>query len=192
MTRTWERNSETINGLWPHCQWTDEEIDLWHADLSGLDQDVLFEAIREVKRSRDSLYPQLAWIHAAYRPLIAAKRAADRTARAAAEPAFAGDRLEIDPAESRRLAGLIAARIEAAGPGDVDGILETIREHIDQIDAPVVSRLAWRASAKRRGIDAGAARPNAVPVEIQESGEDFEDVRRKALSQLRAAHDHKT
>lgn len=185
MTRTWERNSETINGLWPHCQWTDEEIDLWHADLSGLDQDVLFQAIREVKRSRDSLYPQLAWIHAAYRPLIAAKRAADRTARAAAEPAFAGDRLEIDPAESRRIAGLITARIESAGPGDVDGILETIREHVDQLDAAVASRLAWRAAAKRRGADSGAARPNAVPVAIQESGEDFEDVRRKALAQLR-------
>lgn len=185
MTRTWERNSETINGLWPHCQWTDEEIDLWHADLSGLDQDVLFEAIREVKRSRDSLYPQLAWIHAAYRPLITAKRAADRTARAAAEPAFPGDRLEIDPGESRRIAALITARIEAAGPGDVNGILETIREHVDQLDAAVACRLAWRAAAKRHGTDAGATRPNAGPVAIEQCREEFEGVRRKALDELR-------
>lgn len=185
MMRTWQKNSDTINGLWPHCQWTDEEIDLWHADLSGLDQDVLFEAIREVKRSRDSLYPQLAWIHAAYRPLIAAKRAADRTARAAAEPAFAGDRLEIDPAESRRIAGMITNMIEAAGPGDVDGILATIREHVDQLDAAVASRLAWRAAMKRRGIEAPAIRPNPIPAAIQESRADFEEIRRKALAQLR-------
>ena len=74
MTRTWEDNCKAINGLWPHCEWTDEQRSLWRDDLSHLDQDVLHEALREVKRTHDSLYPQLPWVIEAYRSIVAAPR----------------------------------------------------------------------------------------------------------------------
>lgn len=167
MTRTWQQNSDAINGLWPQCQWTDEEIDLWRSDLSGLDQDVLFEAIREVKRSRESLYPQLVWVHAAYRTLAAARRTAEKAA-AIREPAFAGDRLEIDPAESRRLAAEIGAEIEAAGPGDVDAILERINANVDRMDAVAAARLAWRAGRRRQVA-------GTVPYTSHAAGREFVD-----------------
>jgi hypothetical protein len=169
MTRTWQQNSDAINGLWPQCQWTDEEIDLWREDLSGLDQNLLFEALREVKRSKESLYPQLVWVHQAYRKLSADRLEAARHAAPKA-PAFSGDRLEIDPAESRRLAAEIAAEIDAALPGDVDAILAKITSLTDRMDAVAASRLAWRASARR----------NATPDTVRAapaSGRGFVDAR---------------
>lgn len=186
-TRTWQQNSDAINGLWPQCQWTDEEIDLWRSDLSGLDQDVLFEAIREVKRSKESLYPQLVWVLTAYRTLSAARRAADRLA-APREPAYTGDRLEIDPAESRRLAAEIAAEIDAAGPGDVDAILAKIDAATDRMDAIAAARLAWRASARRNAtpdsIRAVPARGRGIADAMRVEPEP--DVERRREDQLRA------
>ena len=186
MSRTWQQNSDAINGLWPHCQWTDEEIDLWRSDLSGLDQDVLFEAVREVKRSRDTLYPQLAWIHDAYRTLRAAQRSAQRLARPA-EPAFSGDRLEIDQEESRRLASEIAEEIEAAEPGHVDAIQAKIMASVDRMDASVAARLAWRAGAKRVAAQATAAAETGPSLRIADDREGFEDARAEQLRQLRGA-----
>lgn len=182
MNRTWQANSDTINGLWPQCQWTDEEIDLWRSDLAGLDQDVLFEAIREVKRSKESLYPQLVWIHAAYRTLFAAKRAAERTATAA-EPAFTGDKLTIDPAESRRLADEIAREIDAAGPDDFQAIEDKIAENTDRMDALVAARLSWRCSARR--VHGGrSSRGSDAPIRVAEIESDDEFEARRA-AQLR-------
>jgi hypothetical protein len=187
MTRTWEQNSDAINGLWPHCQWTDEEIELWRSDLSALDQDVLFEAIREVKRSREALYPQLVWIHAAYRTLNAAKRSAERAARPNT-PAFCGDRLEIDPHENRRLSAEISAEIERATPADVDGIVKKIHEHTDRMDAATACRLVWRACAKRRGHSqtqpAAGDRERAARQTFTVIGTD-DDIERRREEQLR-------
>lgn len=183
MKRTWGQNSDTINGLWPHCQWTDEEIDLWHADLSGLDQDVLFEAIREVKRSKESLYPQLAWVHAAYRTLVASKRAAERTT-AAMQPAYTGEKLEIDMVESRRLTDEITRKIEGAGPDDVDAILAKIDANVSRLDALAAARLSWKASAKRAAKQQIGQHAPASIASDQDAG--FEDRRRHALQALRA------
>lgn len=76
--RTWEDNRTAINQLWPMVQFTDEEKRLWHDDLSGLDQVVLYNAIRNVKRTRDSLYPQLPWVLSEHRDLSRARKAAER------------------------------------------------------------------------------------------------------------------
>lgn len=189
-TRTWQQNSDAINGLWPQCQWTDEEIDLWRSDLAGLDQDVLFEAIREVKRSKESLYPQLVWVLTAYRTLSAARRAADRVA-APREPAYSGDRLEIDPAESRRLAAEIAADIDAAGPGDVDGILAKIDALTPRMDAIAAARLAWRASARRNATpDTVRAVPASASGFVDAMTVDPEpDMERRREEQLRVLRD---
>jgi hypothetical protein len=67
--RTWQDNRTAINQLWPQCQWTDEERRLWSDDLSSLDQDVLYDATRNVKRNNDTLYPQLKWFREEYRSL---------------------------------------------------------------------------------------------------------------------------
>jgi hypothetical protein len=190
MTRTYEQNVDVINGLWPQCHWTDEEIDLWRSDFAGCDQDVLFEAIREVRRSKESLYPQLVWVHQAYRKLLADRLAAAREA-APKTPAFTGDRLEIDPAESRRLAAEIAAEIDAALPGDVAAILAKITSMTDRMDAVVASRLAWRASARRN------ATPDTVRA-VPAAGRGFvdarivdgdHDVERRRVEQLRVLRD---
>lgn len=76
--RTWEENRTAINQLWPMVQFTDEEKRLWHEDLSRLDQVLLYDAIRNVKRTRDSIYPQLPWILNEYRDLSRARKAAEK------------------------------------------------------------------------------------------------------------------
>lgn len=76
--RTWDDNRAAINQLWPMVQFTDEEKRLWSEDLSRLDQVVLYDAIRNVKRTRDSLYPQLPWVLAEYRDLLRARKSAER------------------------------------------------------------------------------------------------------------------
>lgn len=67
--RTWQDNRTAINQLWPQCQWTEEERRLWSDDLHSLDQDVLYDAARNVKRNNDTLYPQLKWFREEYRSL---------------------------------------------------------------------------------------------------------------------------
>lgn len=76
--RSWDDNRSAINQLWPMVQFTDEEKRLWSEDLSRLDQVLLYDAIRNVKRTRDSLYPQLPWVLGEYRDLLSAKKAAER------------------------------------------------------------------------------------------------------------------
>lgn len=67
--KTWETNRQAINQLWPLMEFTPEEKKLWHDDLSGLDQVVLYDAIRNVKRNNDSNYPHLKWVRDEYRAL---------------------------------------------------------------------------------------------------------------------------
>lgn len=81
--RTWDENRTAINQLWPMVQFTDEEKRLWSEDLSRLDQAALYDALRNIKRTRDSLYPQLPWVLAEYREVMRARKATER--RPAAE-----------------------------------------------------------------------------------------------------------
>lgn len=67
--RTWDDNRRAINELWPLMEFTGEEKKLWHDDLGGLDQVVLYDAIRNVKRNNETNYPQLKWIRDEYRGL---------------------------------------------------------------------------------------------------------------------------
>ena len=67
--RTWEQNRNAINELWPLMVFKNEEKALWHHDLGGLDQESLYDAIRNVKRNNDTNYPQLKWMRDEYRVL---------------------------------------------------------------------------------------------------------------------------
>jgi hypothetical protein len=84
--RTWEDNRAAINGLWPMMQLTEEEKKLWHDDLSPLDQDVLYDAIRNVKRSHDTLYPQIKWVRDEHRTLSRLRQLSDKRSKPNAEP----------------------------------------------------------------------------------------------------------
>lgn len=76
--RTWDQNRAAINQLWPMAQFTDEEKRLWNEDLCRLDQVVLYDTIRNVKRTHDSLYPQLKWMLDEYRNLARVQKLTER------------------------------------------------------------------------------------------------------------------
>lgn len=154
MTRTWDDNRELINGLWPMAQFTAEEADLWRADLHALDQEALFEAIRQVKRSRDSVYPQLAWVHEAYREIRAKARAARPPLPG--PPAFAGDRLTIDPVRERQLRRELEHAIDRAGGDELDAVVDRINGEIDNLEARSAIALMARVRQRRDGEQAAA------------------------------------
>ena len=160
MSRTWEDNRALINGYWRLAMetYSPEERELWRDDLSGLDQDVLYEALREVKRSKETPYPQLAWVHSAYRSILSAKRAAERTSRVT-QKAFTGDRLEIDREESRRIRAEIEAEIAVAGREDYDAIRRRVTvDVIDQLEAVDAVALLHLAGEKLLGNQARGGR----------------------------------
>ena len=159
MSRTWEQNRDTINGLWPMAVWTPEEADLWRADLSGLDHDVLFDALREVKRSRESIYPQLAWVHAAYREIMAARRAARRAAErgpGAGAPAYSTPRMRPDPARERRARVELETLLEQTEPAGLEAVRRRAGELIDAVDALWAARFLAQVTAKAAGDRAAA------------------------------------
>lgn len=154
MSRTWEQNRDTINGLWPMAVWTPEEADLWRADLHGLDHDVLFDALREVKRSRESIYPQLAWVHAAYREIMAARRAARRAAErgpGAGAPAYSTPRMQLDPARERRARAELESLLEQTEPAGLGAVRRRAGELIDAVDALWAARFLAQVAAKAAG-----------------------------------------
>lgn len=153
MSRTWDENRETINGLWPMAQFTAEEADLWRSDLEPLNQDALFEAIRQVKRSRDSVYPQLAWVHDAYRQLRAAQRVAERM-HEERQPAYSGERLVIDAEDSRRLRAQFEADIGAAATIEaLDQIAASIAASLERMEAVAAVVLCGKVREARQRLE---------------------------------------
>jgi len=111
--RTWDENREAVNGLWPMMQLTSEEKKLWHDDLSPLDQVVLYDAIRNVKRSHDTLYPQIKWIRDEYRTLHRMKTLRDRRANPDSEPRKL---VRIEKRDDEAMAADIRTYIEGCEP----------------------------------------------------------------------------
>jgi hypothetical protein len=112
--RTWDENKQAINQLWPMAQFTEEERRLWHDDLSGLDQGVLYDAIRNVKRNTESLYPQLKSMRDEYRHL-------NRLVQYVNRPTASGEKREIvniDKEEDKRFRDELRILIESAQPSD--------------------------------------------------------------------------
>ena len=150
--RTWDANRETINDLWPLLELRQAEKELWHDDLSGLDQGVLYEALREVKRSKESPWPQLAWIHDAYRQIASARRTAERMVETM-QPAWSGDRLVIDLEESERLKAYYRAAFEAVQTlQELDALAFELNASVDKLEARTAIRLFREASGARERI----------------------------------------
>lgn len=145
--RTWDANKTAINQLWPQCQWTDEERKLWHDDLSGLEQDTLYDAIRNVKRSHDTLYPQLKWISQEYRDLSAAKR------KALKPSATREKRLElaISDEEDAALASDFVAVIDSSEPSHCSGIEVMVLDKLPKLHARTAVRLILYARKRLLG-----------------------------------------
>lgn len=135
--RTWEDNRNAINQLWPMVQFTDEEKRLWSEDLSRLDQVALYDALRNVKRTRDSLYPQLPWVLAEYRDMMRVKKATER--RPASERHVP---VVIDKATDEQMGRDLRAVVEMATG-------ETFQETVDMIaDAAARLRIEMHTAYK--------------------------------------------
>ena len=140
MSRTWDENRSAINQLWPVMQFTDEEKRLWHDDLCSKDQDTLYDAIRNVKRNKDSQYPQLKWVLDAYRDLEHAKRQTTKRHQYS-EPEEAPCRVFINKAESLRYTQEFVAYIDAAEPRDFDEVKNRILDKLPKLESISAMRL---------------------------------------------------
>ena len=149
--RTWDQNRAAINQLWPMAQFTDEEKRLWHDDLSGIDQDVLYDALRNVKRSRDSLYPQLPWILQAYRELNAAKRSALKATPTQSEPRLL---VNVSDAEDKRLAAEFVTYIDSAQPSEFDAVETMVLDNLPKMLNATAYRVLMYARKRLLGQEA--------------------------------------
>ena len=143
--RTWEENKTAINQLWPTVQFTDEERRLWSEDLSPLDQDDLYGAIRNVKRTHDNPWPQLKWVLDEYRELSRMKVSAS-SSRLRAEEKL---NLLIDPDEDARLAKDFCGLADVSPPGEFRSVEKKL---LDEYLPKMFSRTAVRVLryARRR------------------------------------------
>ena len=163
--RTWEENRSALNQLWPTWKVTEEERRLWNDDLSGLDQTVLYDAIRNVKRTHDAPWPQLKWVLDAFRDLDAARKQITRT-YVKAEPKLT---IEVDEANDRKLVEDFRAYIEAATPSEHGEIQEMILDKLPQMHARSAFMLLRYATARffpdRIGLSRVTREGNLVPIQ---------------------------
>lgn len=145
--RTWEENKTSINQLWPQCRWTAEEGELWRGDLSRLDQDVLYDAIRDVKRGHDTLYPQLKWMLDTYRELASLKKSASVT-KTKAEVKL---KLDIDEAENAKLVDDCMKLIDESIREDFPSVEKTILDALKRMHASAALRLLKYARRRLLG-----------------------------------------
>jgi hypothetical protein len=157
--RTWDQNKVAMNQLWPQCQWSDEERRLLTDDLGGLDQDTLYDALRNVKRSRDTLYPQIKWILDAYRELTSARKHASSSRK----DFEVHKSVPVDADESRRLASEFVGMIEGASPSDFGMIEGLVLDKVQQlkIDMLPARRVLMYARKRLLGQDAVFGRVSA-------------------------------
>lgn len=153
--RTWDENKSAINQLWPQCKWTDEERRLWHEDLHGLDQGVLYDAIRNVKRNNESLYPQLKWMRDEYRQLHRLKTFADKKRLDTIEPL---QTVRIDKESDAAMRDELKAVVEMTTPAEFRNTVDLIADKAAclKIEMATAYRLV-RYLLQRLGMDNGNA-----------------------------------
>ena len=151
--RTWDENRVAINGLWPLMEFSAEEKRLWHDDLSGLNQDVLYDAIRNVKRNNDTNYPQLKWLRDEYRVLERLRNFSTTTKTPDGEPRKT---VKIDAASDARMRDELRAVIESATPSQTDEIVDLIagKAHDLKIEMATAYRLV-KYLLERLGLNNG-------------------------------------
>lgn len=159
--RTWDENRQSINGLWPMAQFTEEERRLWHDDLSGLDQNVLYDAIRNVKRNHESLYPQLKWVRDEYSSLDRLMRVRSRSAAAASGTPVPIVRIDADA--NARTRDELKIVVDLATPSDFKTTVSLIADKAAECEIEMatafrlVRYLLERLGMARGGVIRGAA-----------------------------------
>lgn len=150
MNRTWDENRTAINELWPVAQFTNEEKRLWHDDLSGLDQDMLYDAIRNAKRNHDAVYPQLKWILDAYRELNSMRRAALRLT----QPREQKTEWNIDSEQDRQTRNEMIEWVDRASPDEYDAIYSAVfeTETFKRLHSSTAMRIVTYAKQRLLGI----------------------------------------
>lgn len=153
--RTWDQNRAAINQLWPHCKWTDEERGLWHDDLHRLDQVVLYDAIKNVKRNNESMYPQLKWVREEYRELHRLKTASEKKRLATTEPRQIVD---IDKAVDAAMREELKAFVEMTTPAEFRGTVDLIADKAARLEIEMATAFRLVSYLLRRlGMDNGNA-----------------------------------
>jgi hypothetical protein len=150
VNRTWDENRAAINQLWPVAQFTEEEKRLWNDDLSGLDQDTLYDSIRNAKRTHDSIYPQLKWIRDAYRDLDALRRAAIRFNR----PIEKRTEWNISDERDREKCNEMMEWVDRARPSEYETIRRAVfsDENFPQLHSTTCLRILAYAKERLCGI----------------------------------------
>ena len=132
MNRTWEQNRESIHDFWPTHEFTPAEADLWREDLAELDQDLLFDCLKRVKRNRDTAWVHLRWVTDEYR----AARRATAPPNPNVDMSTRRHGTDICPEKSQRFYEDFRALIEISGPDDFRRIQTQILDKL-----PVMSSL---------------------------------------------------
>jgi hypothetical protein len=153
--RTWDQNRAAINQLWPQCVWTDEERRLWHDDLHRLDQDVLYDAIKNVKRNNESMYPQLKWVRDEYRHLYRLKTFSEKKRLQQSEPRQV---VRIDKSGDAAMREELKAVVEMTTPAEFQSTVDLIADKaaILKIEMSTAFRLVSYL-LRRLGMDNGNA-----------------------------------
>lgn len=144
--RTWEDNKEAINQLWP-TQWNAEEAKLLNDDLSPLNQPMLYDAIRNTKRSHDTPFVHLKWLLDEYRSLAMARKHAIKPQRSVNEKL----RLVIDDEEDKSLVKDFLAYIDMAPPGEFNEIEARVLDKLPQMHSASAVRVLSYARARLLG-----------------------------------------
>jgi hypothetical protein len=149
--RTWDENRTAINQLWPQCQWTDEERRLWKDDLSSLDQAVLYDALRNVKRTKETLYPQLKWVLDEHRDLMRARK------RSASRPIEHHEKLSlaIRDEEDKKLHDDFLQLIDMSDPADFDGVRDRVLDNLPKMHSKSAIRVLKYARMRLLGETEG-------------------------------------
>jgi hypothetical protein len=153
--RTWDQNRAAINQLWPHCKWTDEERVLWHDDLHRLDQVVLYDAIKNVKRNNESMYPQLKWVREEYRQLHRLKTFSEKKRLATTEPRQI---VNINKAADAAMREELKAVVEMTTPAQFQSTVDLIADKAARLQIEMATAFRLVSYLLRRlGMDNGNA-----------------------------------
>lgn len=144
--RTWDENKEVIHQLWPQHQFTEEEAKLWREDLGSLDQAMLYDAIRNAKRTHDTAWVHLRWIVEEYNALKTARRRATHKI-----PKGEKLDLKIDSAESQKLCDQFLTLIDVSQPSDFESIEKRVVAHLDKIESAAALRVLSYARQRLLG-----------------------------------------
>ena len=146
--RTWDENKNVINQFWP-TEWNPEETKLMREDLSPLDQDTLYDAIRNVKRKHDTPFVHLKWILDEYRSLCLAKKHASKSNKPK-EPKLD---IKVDDARDQELCDEFVAWIDGCQPQQFQEVETAVLDRLPEMHGASAFRVLGYARARLLGQD---------------------------------------